>query len=373
MKHSLTIVALLVTFVSVSADDTNRINVWKSDLFREVVHLNERGDRLEQVEALDADSLLSLSARIHTHEGEELPVPIPEMFTNIDVFRLSNAGQVVGTATRPVGDPRGNQSGIVHDRRKKTTELLPHPESYRGSSAFDISADGNRVSGFVVGRDPPRVQPCVWQRGQDGWECMILETDLQHNPFLVGGRVAISDDGQRVVASIAVQVAETSRRSFLTQWQEGEDGQWSRRMLSKHAVHVADVNNQGMVAGRITRRGRRMGYVFHPDSGPHEFGPLPGDHNAEATAVNNRGVVVGISDDPPGPDGGTEAIVWDKDQIQRLAFPFEVVFSSAKTIQDDGTIGGWLIRISDDDPEQAETGAFVLEADNPGEADGPVR
>ena len=37
---------------------------------------------------------------------------------------------------------------------------------------------------------------------------------------------------------------------------------------------------------------------------------LPGDENSSALDVNNRGSVVGFSDDPRGPTGGPQAFIW---------------------------------------------------------------
>lgn len=367
----------LLLAAHVAADEDQRFTLWPSNGFREVLDLNVGGDRLEQREEPDADAILSLRSRIHSHAGVEYEVPIPTSFTNADVYRLSDAGQIVGTATRPLGSEKGSQLAFVRDWQRESTELLRPPASYRGSCAWDITSDGSTACGFVVGRDPPRVQPAVWHRQQGIWTCQVLETDLPYNPFLVAGHVAISDDGQRVVASVPT-VAESSpnasARNRLCQWKRADDGSWERRVLSDHAVHVADVNDNGMVAGRITRRGRRLGYVFHPKDGPHTLEPFPGDHNAEATALNNHDVVVGISDDPRGPEGGTEAFVWRQGTMKRLDLPGDVIFSSARTIQDSGQVGGWLLRRSSANPDQVESGSFILRTHTKtDEAETPVR
>jgi probable HAF family extracellular repeat protein len=238
---------------------------------------------------------------------------------------------------------------------------------------LDITSDGKTVCGLVIGRDPPRVQPAVWQERDGDWVCETLSIDVLYNPFLVASRVAISDDGDRVVATV-ITTSDNDSKNRLCQWKRQADGSWSRRVLSDHAVHVADVNNHGMVAGRITHRGRRQGYIFDPDRGAQILEPFPGDHNVEATAVNNSGVVVGISDDPPGPDGGTTAFVWQQGIMKRIEFPGEAIFSSARAILDNGQVGGWLLRRSPDDPNQVENGSFLLQLDlTTHEAAAPVR
>ncbi len=374
------LILLLAGFASVVADDEQRFRFWQSDSFREVLDVSVRGDRLEQQEMADADSLIVLKSRIHAHDDQDdvlQSLRVPADFTNADAFRVSDNGHVVGTATRPVGSSEGNQRGFVLKLRQDVGELLAPPPSYRGSTASDITADGSTVCGLVIGRNPPRVQPALWHQREGKWICKLLPIDVIYNPFLVTGRVAISDDGQRVVATIMTKSEldlTKTIRNRLCQWKRQADGGWSRRVLSDHAVHVADVNDNGMVVGRITRRGRRRGYIFSPERGPHILEPFPGDHNAEATAVNNRDIVVGVSDDPPGPEGGTEAFVWQRGTMTRIDFPGDEIFSSARTILDDGRVGGWLLRRVSSNPEQLQAGAFLLRLDlNTDEAKSSVR
>ncbi len=92
--------------------------------------------------------------------------------------------------------------------------------------------------------------------------------------------------------------------------------------------------------------------------------PLPGDASCEATDVNNQGTVVGWSDAPRGPTGGTRAFVWRDDQLSLLPLPPEARFSSAKTITDDGRVGGSLYW-QDRDAATGQDDAFVLQLNAP--------
>ena len=166
-----------------------------------------------------------------------------------------------------------------------------------------------------------------------------------YNPFLTSGHVVISDDGRRVAASLVVASIEAplpQYRNYLFVWERSQDGSWPRRQLAEQAVHLANINNQGLVAGRVTVRGARRAFLYDPDRGPLVLPPLPGDVSCEATDVNNRGTVVGWSDDPAGPVGGTQAFFWQDGQQSMLPLPPEAVYSSANAITDDGRVGGWL-------------------------------
>ena len=129
-------------------------------------------------------------------DGTDRSVPIPEEFTHVEPQVITNSGHVIGFATRPAGHPQGNQRAWVWAIDQPVAELLPLPDGFRGSCAFDSSQDAHRVCGYVLGRDPPRMIPCVWDKGSDGWTCQLLPVWDEYNPLLASARVAISDDGQ---------------------------------------------------------------------------------------------------------------------------------------------------------------------------------
>ena len=73
-------------------------------------------------------------------------IPVPPTFTNVQMFALSDTGRVVGFASRPMGTSNRNLQGIVWEAVNDQIHLLDPPTTYHGSCAYDISADGRRVS-----------------------------------------------------------------------------------------------------------------------------------------------------------------------------------------------------------------------------------
>ena len=99
---------------------------------------------------------------------------------------------------------------------------------------------------------------------------------------------------------------------------------------------------------------------------------LPGDIAGQARSINNAGVVVGLSDDPPGPDGGPQAYVWSKDQTIIPKFGEKSLYSAAHAINNAGQVAGLIdvisingklvpidpLKVDYDDVESAKTLAF---------------
>ena len=135
-----------------------------------VIDLNQQGTILGEREVIEAGMTLSVNGYLRRGQ-RDCDLPIPEGFTHFEVARLSETGSVVGFATRPLGHPQGNQRACVWDSERDRVELLDLPDSFRGSCAFDIDADATTVCGYLVGRDPPRMLPCIWQRSGQGWPC----------------------------------------------------------------------------------------------------------------------------------------------------------------------------------------------------------
>ena len=323
--------------------------------------LNQQGLILEEREVVEP-SLVSTLTPFLRRQDRSQPLPIPDGFTHREVYRLSDKGMAVGFASRPMGHPRGSQRACVWDEASGGVERLGLPSSYRGSCAFDIDAQGTTISGFLTGRDPPRLLPCVWRLESSVWHCTPLPVLQPFNPLLSSGHVVLSDDGRQVAASLVVESINDALPHYVNHlfvWQEMADGSWSRRRVAEQAVHVANINDAGIVVGRTTEQGHRRAFVYDPQRGPMTLPPLAGDVNCQATDVNNRGTVVGWSDDPPGPEGGTQAFLWRNGQLSLLPLPSEAVYSSVETITDDERVGGWLFwQASAEDAGQ--NFAFVL-------------
>jgi hypothetical protein len=67
-------------------------------------------------------------------------------------------------------------------------------------------------------------------------------------------------------------------------------------------------------------------------------------------------MVVGVMDDPPGPEGTSTAFLWNGSELRPLPLPPEVVMSTANSITDQLQVGGMLVRVPPDkESEDAES------------------
>jgi len=336
------------------------LQVTPVDHYAEVLDQNRRGDLLVQREVADTPFSTSLATFIHpAGQKDAVGLPCPPNFTSVSFFHISDTAKVIGFATRPLGNPKGNQRAFLWDWTEQQFTELPVPKTFRGNCAFDISADGKTVCGFVLGANPARITPCVWHHTKNGWNHRLLPCPSVYNPFLTTGRLAISADG-RVIAGSVVRSEEPSRISQLVLWRRDSLGQWKDEVIGRYAVRLGDVNNHGVVVGSVTGRGgKRIGLAVDPKSETYLVEPLTGDASLEFLGINNRGEVVGNSDDPPGPEGGTVAIHWNlrERQLRAIAFERTTVFSTATTINDAGDVGGWVSWIEDN---KFKSGSYLL-------------
>ncbi len=69
------------------------------------------------------------------------------------------------------------------------------------------------------------------------------------------------------------------------------------------------INNRGQVVGGSTLAGNKTAHAFlwARDTGMKDLGVLPGDDNSGAIAINERGEIVGVSNDT---DGNGRAFLW---------------------------------------------------------------
>jgi len=114
----------------------------------EVTSVNRHGAVVGRREREDVGGFSTVSF-VRPSAGPVDDAEVPESFTHIELGRISDAGWIAGYATRPLGDPVRSQHALVLHAQTGQRELLPVPDGYRGSCAFDLSADGRRVSGFV--------------------------------------------------------------------------------------------------------------------------------------------------------------------------------------------------------------------------------
>lgn len=286
----------------------------------------------------------------------ETVLPIPPGYTAIHAYQISDSNVVVGHCARPGdGKRKNNLNAVVWHVDDNRAELLPTMKGFHSSSAFDISADATAVSGYLIGSQPAKLVPCVWLRESDVWQCRRLPSPQEYNPFLVSSKVVISDDGKQVAASCVVAGRERLS-NHLFRWQRS-DRAWKRDTIAKRGFRLSNINDLGMIAASGYVAGVSRAFVFDQDGVKQTISPFEGDFQTFALDLNNRGQVVGYSDDPFGAEGGPEAFLWERGNCRRIEFPKEVQFSSATSINDQSQVGGFLIS---QENGAATIGAFIL-------------
>jgi hypothetical protein len=184
--------------------------------------------------------------------------------------------------------------------------------------------------------------------------------------LLVSARVAISQTGQTVAASLVTGIdADRLRRYGLFHWTRDPSGKWLRRQLADQAIHLGDVNDAGLTAGRIVEQGRRRAVVCGPGLPLQRIPLLDGREHSYATDVNALGWVVGVADDQPGPEGTSTAFIWRNDRVEALPFPADVVAltSTANVVTDGGRVGGLVVRRSSEPDQATPVESFILTLD----------
>jgi probable HAF family extracellular repeat protein len=81
-----------------------------------------------------------------------------------------------------------------------------------------------------------------------------------------------------------------------------------------------------------------------PDGSPQELAPLPGDTTSAATAINDRGQVVGISgicDRSVGRFSARHAVLWDRGNVTNLGDLGGVAWNTSMSINDRGDVTGF--------------------------------
>ncbi len=323
-----------------------------SSTFSHALAINASGQLIGVREVADESGNI-FSQECFFVDGEQVTkLPLLSGFTNIEVAALSDTGLVVGYASRPIGHPEGSLTGIVWDSKTgQVTQLLP-VKGDTASHAQDISADGQRISGYSNGSLPARLRPCVWSWNSESksWDPKILSVIQDYNPYTMTSNVKISPDGKRIATCITVKEYDNGlfdSSLFMWEWSEGE---WARRLVSDEQMVVRDMNNQGEIAATYSGKTGRDPCFVNSEGKLTLIGTFAGDVSGEAHGINASGTVVGFSDDPSGPEGGPQAFVWKSGKSRLLKLPEETVYSSAFGINDQGQIAGLMDVLVGDAP-----------------------
>lgn len=304
--------------------------------------INSLGHILGFRETVDESGNIFSRTYFFSDGQSSLDLPNLQDFSNTEVTALSDAGIAVGFASRAVGNPDGSLAAIVWDlKNNQLTRLAPFPGDGI-CHAQDVSADGTRITGYTTGSEPSRLRPCVWTLTEKrSWECEVLPTIKKFNPFLMSSGVIISPDGKRIAACITERFLENGIvDSSLYAW-EYKDGKWDPSKLTSEQMHLRDINNEGIIVGRITQaNGQKAPCIIDWSGELTLIDLLPNCVSGEAMGVNKSGLVVGVCDEPSGPEGGPHAFLWKAGKTTPLTLPKDTLYSSASAVNDVGQIAG---------------------------------
>ena len=294
------------------------------------------------------------------HDGrKKSELPKLDGFTNIEAVHLSDNGLVVGFASRRLGHPDGSLAAILWEPAKEKLTKLNPVEGDNASHAQSISADGQKITGYSTGANPARLRPCVWTQKNGKWVAEALPVAFEFNPFLMSGGAVISPNGKIIAASITEeQTGNGIYDSSVFIWQE-KNGAWEGEFVCSDPMRIHSVNNQGECVGEFTVRAGRMPFKIAKDGMVTALPLLEGDTTGEAWAINDQGVVVGISDNFSAPDGGPRPVRWVGDKVEPLKLPEGSEFGGSYAINKHGRIAGmsdFPIEAANEQPETKAMG-----------------
>lgn len=291
-------------------------------------------------------------APIFAKGAEITMLPLLKGYTANFPAAISDDGLVVGRVSKPappnVFVNLRNQA-YVWDRNGGIRGLGA-AEGDTASFATGISRDGRRISGLSVGNY--RLRGCLWERVGDGrgeaaqWKTVVVpEADALGSNVL-----AISGDGKRLAAV---------QKGLTTLWTETAPGVWKREILSSepNALIPRGVNDAGMVVGRREdNQGHTYAVIWTRAEGLKTLDAPPGYEHANASAVNNAGVVVGQIDGPHGSKTGPHAFVYEAGRL-RILHEGGPDFVAATALNDADQITG----VFEKEEEQTTDGAATAD------------
>lgn len=348
-------------------DDGRFVTIDNSPGLTEILSLNSAEQMIGRKEIIDPG--IGFETVSFYRDGDtEKSVPPIKGFTNIETQAINANGLVVGYATRPIQAGRGNVIGFVW-HTDGVPKRLSTPQSYRSAYAYDVSDDGRTIAGYAVGAQPPRMTPCIWEANGDGWRCRLLETIEKHNPILSLSQVRLSADGRYVVASLNRKEISGNQAGWLVEtfrWTKS-DTKWRREKLFDGAMRIADVTDDGLLAGSVKRQRHWRAAVYDSDGVLHII-PLPAGHvKSQARGLNAAGDVVGLSDGPAGSDVYPRPFHWRDGKLIKIAVPAGFIPAAATAINDRGTIAGYGVHARNAKDQQTEESSvlFLLSTPSP--------
>jgi len=309
------------------------------------IALNQKGDLLAfrwMPEMGDENVLEQAPMLYRADTAAATRLPLLQGYTATMPADLSENGVVVGRASRPQYDNKGNRLpfpavAFVWDEKTGIRSLGTLPDDAI-SQADAVSADGTVVSGISIG--PNRVRACVWEKSGETWKATPLP---QKTNLLDSNRVILSPSG-KFAASVDGRMP--------TLWSRAADGTWSREAIGElDSLVPRAVNDEGTIAGlrlNLDKEGTRDAVIWSRKTGMKTIEKPPGYLFAELAAIDSRGVAVGFADGPHGSEIGPNACVTENGKLR--IFASEPEFTMATAINDAGLIAGTFEEREDVEP-----------------------
>ncbi len=338
-----------------------------SETFSRLVDVNDHGAVIGVREVSEQEGTL-FSQVFFYHDGQKsVDLEKIENFSNIEIQALSNNDLAVGFASRSLGHADGSLRAIVWDCHQNQVSMLDPLPDDEACHAQDISTDGTVISGYSTGSNPARLRPCVWrweppaeasnESSSGKWVVTELSSIEKLNPYLMSASAVVSPDGKRVAACITEEFLPNGLvDSSLYMWEfDGES--WERRQVSKEQMRLHSMNRHGMIVGDFSTANGKLPCSISSEGELTQLELLPGDVGGEAWDIDDEGLIVGLSDDPHGPEGGPQACVWRDGKASLLAMPEGSMYGIAFGINAKGQIAGLTdVVFQDQTVEDPETG-----------------
>jgi probable HAF family extracellular repeat protein len=226
---------------------------------------------------------------------------------------INDRRQIVGytVATGEAGYPILWQNGV--------TTRLPTPPGFLWAAPEDINLFGDIAGSAALPDEFFSPRAMIWRRG----EPIVL--GMFPGGF-ISQAVAINDWG------LVVGIADDGVKVEATAWLNG-----TPRMLGALPSdtgfpysEAADVNNLGQVVGRSVVDSVNWHAVLWHRGQMIDLGTLPGDTHSQASAISDRGQIVGVSANVPA--STSRAFLWENGVMRDLGTVVGDPFARAEDI-----------------------------------------